>query len=148
MSPRLAMKEGLTSSIYLNREGVRNKKCVFRGRRGPFLILYRPNSRLKIKREDYDMEYKFIDISEPTLIPPPRELTAEEETEMLKQYKATRTPDILDAEYQDFEKQVAEGILAEDLLRELQDDSHRELISDHDDSRERQAREIPSLAFW
>jgi hypothetical protein len=72
------------------------------------------------------MEYKFIDISEPTLIPPPRELTAEEETEMLKQYKATRTPDILDAEYQDFEKQVAEGILAEDLLRELQDDSHRE----------------------
>ena len=72
------------------------------------------------------MEYKFIDISEPTLIPPPRELSAEEEAEILKQYIATRTPEVLDAEYQNFEKQVTEGILAEDLLKELQDDSPRE----------------------
>ena len=72
------------------------------------------------------MKPKFIDISQVTTIPPLRDLTAEEEAAVIAEYKATRTLEALEADYQDFEKQIAEGVPAEQLLRELEADSATE----------------------
>ena len=69
------------------------------------------------------MEYKFIDISEPISIPVPRNLTPEEEADIIAQYKSKRTVELLAADYLDFDKQIADGMSAEQLLKELQEDS-------------------------
>jgi hypothetical protein len=72
------------------------------------------------------MKIKFIDISEATSIPALRNLTPEEEAAIIAEYKATRTPEALEADYADFEKQFAEGVPAEQLLRELEEGSATE----------------------
>ncbi len=69
------------------------------------------------------MEYKFIDISEAGSIPVPRNLTPEEEADIIAQYKSMRTMEQLEADYADFDKQIAEGMSAEQLLKELEEDS-------------------------
>lgn len=66
------------------------------------------------------MKYKLVDIAKVDCFPQPGEpLTPEEEAAILAQYRAERTPEALEADYQDIEKQVAEGVPAEQLLREL-----------------------------
>jgi hypothetical protein len=72
------------------------------------------------------MKIKFIDISEATSIPAVRDLTPEEEAAIIAEYKAERTPEALDADYHDFDKQFAEGVPAEQLLQELEEDSATE----------------------
>ena len=69
------------------------------------------------------MEYQFIDISEAISIPVPRDLTPEEEARIIAQYRSRRTAEQLAADYSDIDKQIAEGMTAEQLLKELQDDS-------------------------
>ena len=69
---------------------------------------------------------KWIDISEVTSIPALRDLTPDEEAAVLAEYKATRTPEALDADYHDFKKQFAEAVPAEQLLQELEEDSTTE----------------------
>ena len=68
------------------------------------------------------MKHKWVDISEIKQLPPLRDLTAAEEAEIIAEYKATRTDEALEADYRDFDKQVAEGVPAEQLLQELEDD--------------------------
>jgi hypothetical protein len=72
------------------------------------------------------MVRKAIDVSEATAFPVPRDLTPEEEAAVIAQYKSDRTPEALEADYVDFEKQVAAGVPAEQLLNELRDDSSDE----------------------
>jgi hypothetical protein len=72
------------------------------------------------------MKIKFIDISEVTSIPPLRDLTSEELALVIAEYKATRTDEALDADYADFDKKIAEGVPAEQLLKELEEGSAKE----------------------
>ena len=72
------------------------------------------------------MVRKSIDVSEATTIPIPRDLPPAEEATVIAQYKAERTPEALQADYGDFDKQVAEGVPADQLLKELHDDSSDE----------------------
>ena len=67
------------------------------------------------------MNFKIVDISEVKSYPPPQALTPEQESAIIAQYKAERTPEAVEADYQDIENQLAEGIPAEHLLRELQE---------------------------
>ena len=67
------------------------------------------------------MKIKLVDISEVTTIPPLRDLSPQEEAAIIAEYIATRTPEALEADYHDFEKQFAEGVPADQLLTELQD---------------------------
>lgn len=60
-----------------------------------------------------------IDVSAVKSIPVPRDLTRDEEAAVIAQYKAERTLDELEADYCDFDKQVAEGVPAEQFLNEL-----------------------------
>jgi hypothetical protein len=69
------------------------------------------------------MKIKPVDISEVTTIPPLRDLTSEQEAAIIAEYKATRTLEALEADYHDFDKQFAEGIPAEQLLKELETES-------------------------
>jgi hypothetical protein len=72
------------------------------------------------------MKFKLVDISKVTTIPPLRELTPEDEAALIAEYIASRTPEQLDADYNDFDKQFAEGVPAEQLLRELEADGATE----------------------
>lgn len=72
------------------------------------------------------MKIKLIDISKVTSIPPLRDLTPEEEAAIIAEYKASRSQEDLEADYHDFEKQFAEGVPAEQLLRELEADAAAE----------------------
>ncbi len=72
------------------------------------------------------MKKRLIKLSEAVSFPVPRELTPEEEAAILAEYKAERTPEALDADYQDFEKQFAEGVPAEQFLQELEEGSATE----------------------
>lgn len=62
---------------------------------------------------------KLINISEATSFPAPRELTPEEESALIAQWKKERPQAVLDEEYRDFDEQVANGVSAEQLLKEL-----------------------------
>jgi hypothetical protein len=72
------------------------------------------------------MKKKFIDISEAVSYPVSCDLTPEEEAELIAEYKASRTQEALEADYYDIEKQIAESIDAEELLKELLKDSPTE----------------------
>jgi hypothetical protein len=72
------------------------------------------------------MKIKLIDISEAVSYPLTRNLTPEEEAMLLAEYKATRTAEALDLDYADFEKKIAEGVSAEQLLQDLEDRSATE----------------------
>ncbi len=72
------------------------------------------------------MKIKFIDIADATYFPAPRDLTPEEEAAAIAEYKATRTPEALDADYQDFDKKFAAAVPAEQLLQELAEGSATE----------------------
>lgn len=65
------------------------------------------------------MKYKLVDLSKASFPPPGVPLTAEEVAAIIAQYKAERTPEALEADYRDIERQFAEGVPAEQLLREL-----------------------------
>ena len=71
------------------------------------------------------MAIKLIDVSSIVSFPAPVDLTPEEEAAVIAQYKAERALEDLEAEYSDFDKQAAEGVPAEQLLKEL-----REMKSD------------------
>jgi len=70
------------------------------------------------------MEFKFIDITKikgPFEWPESRELTPDEEAELIKQYKAQIDPAEMEAEFKELLAQYERGELvdAEDLLREI-----------------------------
>jgi hypothetical protein len=65
------------------------------------------------------MTNKPIPVADVTSIPPPRDLSPEEELAIIAEYKAERLQDDLDGEYRDFDQQVADGVPAEQLLKEL-----------------------------
>jgi hypothetical protein len=68
------------------------------------------------------MTSKTIDIANVTSIPTPRELTPEEEAALIAEYRATRTAEALESDYADFDKQVADGVPAEQLLKDMRDE--------------------------
>jgi hypothetical protein len=72
-------------------------------------------------RRRFPMQYKFVDISELKSYPTPRERSPEEEAAIIAQYKAERTIEALEADYQNIDNQLAESIPAEQLLSELQE---------------------------
>jgi hypothetical protein len=67
---------------------------------------------------------KPIPVADVKSFPPPRDLTPEEENAIIAQYKAERSREDLEGEYGDFDQQVAEGVSAEQLLKELRESSH------------------------
>ena len=72
------------------------------------------------------MPRKIVDISPTGPFPAPWEITPEEEAAIIAAYMADRTPESLERDYHDFEKQVAEGVDAEELLRQLEEDTSAE----------------------
>jgi hypothetical protein len=73
-----------------------------------------------------DMKIKLVNISEVTTIPPVPDLTPEEEAALIADYIKSRTQEQVEADYRDFDRQFAEGIPAEQLLRELEADTSAE----------------------
>jgi hypothetical protein len=69
------------------------------------------------------MQVKLINISDAEVIPVPRDITPEEEAVVVADYKSARTLAALEADYQNMDKQLADGIPAEQLLQELTEDS-------------------------
>ena len=68
------------------------------------------------------MKAKLINIADAVAITIPGELTPDEEAALVAQYKSERTLEALEADYCDLDKQIAAGVSAEQLLKELQDD--------------------------
>jgi len=68
------------------------------------------------------MNVKLVSIENLTSVPALRDLTPEEEASLIAQYKSTRNLEDLEADYADFDRQLAEAVPAEVLLRELTDD--------------------------
>jgi hypothetical protein len=69
------------------------------------------------------MTKKLIGISEATNFPAPWEISAEEEAAITAQYKLERTPEAIEEDYRDFERQIEEGVPAEQLLKALKQKS-------------------------
>jgi hypothetical protein len=70
-----------------------------------------------------EMKIKIKNISEVVTIPAPRDLTAAEHAALVAEHKKERTLQALEADYRDFEAQVAAGVPADELLKELETDS-------------------------
>ncbi len=62
---------------------------------------------------------KPIPVADVTSIPPQRDLTAEELAAIVTKYKTERSLEDLEEDYRDFDQQVADGVPAEQLLKEL-----------------------------
>jgi len=67
------------------------------------------------------MKYKFVDVSEATSFLAPRDLTPEEEADIITQYKAGLDPAALEAECRELLEMRAQGMLVslDDLMREM-----------------------------
>jgi hypothetical protein len=72
------------------------------------------------------MPKKIVDLSDAAPVPAPWDLAPEEEAAIIAQYMAGRTLEALEEDYRDFEKQVAEGVPAEELLKQLKEDTSTE----------------------
>jgi hypothetical protein len=72
------------------------------------------------------MKAKLINIADAVSVSLPNELSPDEEAALVAQYKSERSLDALEADYDDLDKQIANGVPAEQLLKELQDDLQAE----------------------
>ena len=68
------------------------------------------------------MSFRFIDSADVRTLLAYRQLTPEQEAEIVAQYIQEWLASDMDADYQDFETMVANGISAEEVLRELKKD--------------------------
>jgi len=65
------------------------------------------------------MGFKLINLADAVELPVPGDLTPQDEAIVIAQYKGARTLEALQIDYQDIDQQIADGVSAEDLLREL-----------------------------